>query len=398
MPTNWRNKIIQIFIILLAVSPAFALGEGNRNLLLISAMGVSPYFFFRYPMIVPKVDLYLLGICFSMICFPMLLHPETMRWSTVLYSCMFCMYFMAFVRVLIGSNFTLENFSKLLEGLIYAYCIVLIIQQFCVLSGLPIFNLGNYSPREPWKLNSLMSEPSHSARIIPVFMYIYICTQFQRKKEYTFKESFNQSRLVWFSFLWTTITMGSATAFIFMIIVFLKFINIKRFSSVILSCVFIGCFMTIFSENDAFERVKKITVATLTLDEEKIIRSDGSGSYRIVPTIRGAKKVGFTSTNDWFGHGIDADLKAIQPLPGIETGNAGSFYMWFNYGVLVAFLFWFFSLTICWVKKERISILIWFLCIFMYGGINNQIIWLVMALFFTYKHLSKNNGIKTSMA
>ena len=39
------NVIINIMITLVAVSPAFALGEGNRNLLLIGAMCLSPYFF-----------------------------------------------------------------------------------------------------------------------------------------------------------------------------------------------------------------------------------------------------------------------------------------------------------------------------------------------------------------
>ena len=80
----------------------------------------------------------------------------TMRWSTVLYSCMFCVYFMAFARVLYSNGYDFSDFSKLLKGLIYAYCIVLIIQQFCVLTNLPIFNLSNYDIREPWKLNSLM--------------------------------------------------------------------------------------------------------------------------------------------------------------------------------------------------------------------------------------------------
>lgn len=171
----------------MAIAPAFALGDDNRNLLLIGAMGVSPYFFFRYPIIIPKVDFYLGSICLFMVIFPLLFHPETMRWSTVLYSCMFCVYFMAFARVLYSNGYDFSDFSKLLKGLIYAYCIVLIIQQFCVLTNLPIFNLSNYDIREPWKLNSLMSEPSHSARIIPVLMYLYVTVQFNLKNNYSLK-------------------------------------------------------------------------------------------------------------------------------------------------------------------------------------------------------------------
>lgn len=170
-----RNKIVvALFIIFLSISPAFALGEGNRNLLLISVMCISPIFLLKYPIIIPQVDAPLIGLCTMMIFFPLVLHPETMRWSTVLYSCMFCLYFMSFVRVLYHSPFTGEDFLKVLRGLLFAYCIVLIIQQFCVLTGLPIFNVSNYTPLDPWKLNSLMSEPSHSARIIPIMMYMYL--------------------------------------------------------------------------------------------------------------------------------------------------------------------------------------------------------------------------------
>ena len=104
------NVIINIMITLVAVSPAFALGEGNRNLLLIGAMCLSPYFFLRYPVIIPKVDVPLVLLCDMMIAFPLAFHPDTMRWSTVLYSCMFCMYLMAFVRLLIFEKYEIGDF------------------------------------------------------------------------------------------------------------------------------------------------------------------------------------------------------------------------------------------------------------------------------------------------
>lgn len=119
--------------------------------------------------------------------------------------------------------------------------------------------------------------------------------------------------------------MGSATAFIFMWVVFAKFINLKKYyqqsQSVLLfySCIFV-------SENKSVLRAKKIIAATLTLDEEKIMRADGSGGSRIVPTIQAAKVLGITSKSDWFGYGIDADQKIIKPLPGFTKGQSGSFF------------------------------------------------------------------------
>lgn len=374
-------------ITLIAVSPAFALGEGNRNLLLIGAMCLSPYYFLRYPIIIPKVDIPLVLLCYMMTGFPLVFHPDTMRWSTVLYSCMFCIYFMAFARVFLAKEYNLSDFSRLLKGLIYAYCIVLIIQQICVLFGWPIFNVSNYSPKEPWKLNSLMSEPSHSARIVPVLMYIFICCEKGIKGTWSIKQSISEERWVWIAFLWSVLTMSSSTAFIFLFIIIAKSISTKKIlSSIAVIAIVIGVLYS--SGNRTIVRVQKIITATLTFDENKIIRADGSGSYRIVPTIRGAKAVSLTDLDDWFGHGIDADVYAIKPLPGTDAGHAGSFYLWYNYGFLVSILFWMFSLSICLIKKDPVSILVWLLCIFSYGGLNNQIIWLTIILLYTYKHLN----------
>lgn len=77
----------------------------------------------------------------------------------------------------------------------------------------------------------------------------------------------------------------------------------------------------------------------------------------------------------------------IKPLPSVKNGNAGAFYLWFNFGLLVALIFWSFSFSMCYVKGDMISVLVWFLCVWLYGGINNQMIWLVIVLLYTYKYV-----------
>ena len=67
-----------------------------------------------------------------------------MRWSTVLYTCMFSLTFMAYTRLLTISKLTAFKFMKILRALIIAYFAVLIIQQMCVLLGLPIFTSNLY--------------------------------------------------------------------------------------------------------------------------------------------------------------------------------------------------------------------------------------------------------------
>lgn len=385
-----NNKLVNFIIITLSVSPAFALTDDNKNLFLIGTMAILiPFVFIINPTRLSKIDLTLVSLCLFMIIFPLLGHPETMRWSTVLYSCMFCLYFMAFIRVLFDSTYSNDDLLKILKLLIYAYCIVLIIQQFCVLTGLPIFNLSNYSLKEPWKLNTLMSEPSHSARIIPVLMYLFVCCEEQQKMEekLSIKESFKNSKLVWLSFLWCVCTMGSATAFIFMWIVFAKFINPQKILPTIAVCISVFIAIFYISENKSVLRAKKIITATLTLDEDKILSADGSGGSRIVPTIQAAKILGVTSKSDLFGYGIDADQKIIKPLPGFTKGQSGAFFLWINYGVIIAIIWWLFSLKICYIPGYFVSLLIWFLILFSYGGFNNQIVWMTLTILYTYKYI-----------
>lgn len=309
---KYSKFFVNIVIVSLAISPAFALGEGNRNLFLICLMMFSPFLLVKYPIIIPKVDLPLILLAVFMVAFPLVFHSETVRWSTLLYSCLFIVYFMAFTRGLYNSSYTLEKFAFILKYLLYAYCVVLIIQQFCVITGLPIFNKSNYSVLEPFKLNSLSAEPSHSARIIPILTYIYICCQKKilgKGKSISLKDSIEAEKWVWFSFFWTTLTMLSTTAFLFMFLVFAKFVSIKKIIPSVSLIGVIVIFFVLNSENKTIKRFIDVVQATATLNEQKIITTDHSASFRIVPSIQGAKAVGVFSLDDWVGHGVDADQK-----------------------------------------------------------------------------------------
>lgn len=388
-----KNRIIffvNLFIILLAVSPAFALGEGNRNLLLIVAMTISPIFLLRYPILIPKIDIPLISICMAMIIMPVLFHPDTMRWSTILYSCMFCLYMMSYVRILYYSSFSLKDFLQLLKVLLFAYCIVLLIQQFCVLFGLPIFNVSNYTPLQPWKLNSLTAEPSHSARIIPIIMYVYLLgREFLLERSYDLRKDYLEDKWVWLAFLWPVLTIGSATAYFFLFLVMLKVLKLRIVLFILFTLIIIGGGISSLSDRKSIGRTIKFTQAVLTLDEKEMIKADHSASGRLVPSFIAVKKVNLNTFDGWFGHGVDADQK-LPKIPGYPTATAGAFYLWYNFGFITSLLFWCFSFYICYNRNDYVSIFIWFFSVFIVGGINNQIIWFVIILSYTYKFITYN--------
>lgn len=392
--------LINIFIILLAVSPAFALGEGNKNLLLIGVMCLSPYFIIRYPIIIPKIDFPLISICMLMIALPIMFHPETMRWSTILYSCLFCLLFMSFARIMYNSDYNENDFSKILKYLLYAYCVVLMIQQFCVLTGIPIFNLSNYNPREPWKLNSLTAEPSHSARVVTLLFYMYLTSIMSIYKTTDMKVILSSmDKKVLFAYMYPIITMGSGTGFFLMILLLMNFFPVKKVSQLLLGCLIICPILFFLAKNNSsFKRTIDFATSMVFYDETHLIRTDLSAAIRIVPTIHGAKEVNIHTLNGLIGHGVDAD-EGLTPLPSVDCG-AGSFSIWYNFGVVVAFVFWIFTFRICYKNENKfISITFWILFCFFYGGLNNQIIWLVLALFLTNRYVRqrKNPSINNTV-
>ncbi len=391
--TNLIKFWLSLLIISFATSPAFALDSSNMNLLLIGVMLISPIILFISIRSISIEDILLILFMLSIIFSPLINHPETMRWSTVIYSCMFIISFITYKHLLYKDIFRIENFEKLIRYLIYAYTLVLIIQQICVLLGLPIFNLSNYSPAEPWKLNSLTSEPSHSARIVGLLMYCYIVIkEIMLNRKYNLKNDLKVDKWIWFSFFWTMITMGSGTAFLFIFLVLSVFLSFRNL--IILLLVFIILIGAItFFEITAFDRTWKVFLATLTLDTNKIIAADPSASVRIVPFIIISQLVDFTTFNDWFGYGVDyvkSIFSTYVRIGGLSEGftGGGMFQVWLDYGLLSFLLFVYFTFSATYLKDSIVSVFFWFLLVFMYG-VNSQIVWVTIVLLFTLNYFKQ---------
>lgn len=387
------SSLLTIIIVSFAVSPAFALGADQRNMLMIGVMAVSPIIivsYRRYYLTDIWLMLFMLAIIFS----PLVSNPESMRWSTVIYTLMFGTTFLAYSQLLRSGYYTVVNYQNVLKYLIYAYFVVLLIQQFCVLAGLPIFNISNYDPGEPWKLNSLTSEPSQSARTMALLMFSYITTkELILERTYDFNINISQDKWVWIAFLWTMVTMGSGTAFLFLAIVLMQFIKPRNLIPLFVIAGLVGTFASIF-DISSFERTYKVFVATLTLNPDSIIEADHSAAFRIVPLLILAQKVGVTTFSDWFGHGVDyvgSFLSILMPgLPKGYTGG-GQFQLWLDFGFLSFLLFMIFSTLHSFRQKDYSSIAFWFLLIFIYN-INNQIVWLCLILLVTNKYFYKKNA------
>ena len=366
---------------------AFALGEDRRNYILIAAMGLSPLILVFTPSISGNdIKMYFI-IMLSIFC-PLLNHPESMRWSTVLYGCMFCLYFISLCHLLVFSNASQNDIMKVLKCLIFAYAIVLMIQQLCVLFGLPIFNVSNYSIREPWKLNSLMSEPEHSGRMVGLLMYSYLTVKSIISGKESFAESWKSEKLLWCAFLWCMLTSLSAGAYLFLLIVLTKFMTSKNFlqiTFILLVFFFIANFLI---ESVALERFIKFSSAALTFDINKMCQADLSAALRIVPSILCIQHIDLSTIDGWFGHGIDyVSTFMSNYINGVETGYTGGglFLTAVEYGFLVFIVLAVITFRLCYDKNNKIPTIFFWVFSVLFVGMNSQITWSTITMLYIVK-------------
>lgn len=381
---KWNELYPVLCLILLATAPAIFLGEGNRNLGLIAFMFISPFFLVKTKSLSVE-GILLLGFALTIVVFPPLAHSGDVRWSTVFYSLMFCALFLSYDVMLRGGFLRAETFVNVIKYLIIAYTAVLLIQQFCVLTGLPIFNVSNYEAVRPWKLNALSAEPSHSARIVGLLMLAYILgRRLVESMGEALTVSPKQNAFLWVCFFWTMITMLSATALVMIAIVLLVYVQRSHFRNYILAA-FLGIVALLLLPDWLTGRAAALALATFTLDYAEVLRADHSGGMRIAPMLVLLDYVEVFSMNGLFGNGIDSVGHFMsRHIWGVKEGSSGGglLVLWYEYG-LIAFLFFMaFTLKATAALKAPGNFIVWFMLIFI-GGVNNQMVWLAIILLYS---------------
>ncbi len=389
--SNIKTKTftIAVFFLLTAITvyPAVLMNTAKQNILVLGIMAISPitWFICRY---ITKLDVTLIVMYLCMLAFPMVLHPESIRWSTLIYTGMFISFFISYTKILHCSDFTIQQLEQFIKTIIYSYAIILILQQICFFTGIPIINAINIDITHGFpRLNSIGPEPAWTGRIICILTYLYICIWENNSNTNSIKQFFQSNKWLCLATSYIVLTSGSVTGILFYTILFFKFLNIKSVIP-IASFLFLGIFaIENFTTITSIERLLRFIPAVLTLDEKIIINADPSGSSRIIPMIQAFKHVSLTSIEGWFGAGVDYDTQIVN-FSGINA-NGGGFSLWINHGFLVQILFWTIVWKICHIKKDPISIIYCVLIIF--GGItiNLQVLWFMLILFYTYKYSSK---------
>lgn len=237
-------------------------------------------------------------------------HPESWRWSTLLFSTAFVLSYISIYNfVVVEKVFSIEHFIKICKWVMGAYFAVCIIQQVLTIIGITYLPLVNmmYTLGRGIGCQSLALEPSHSARIMLVIYYAYIkCCEYKRGEgPFTINELFSgEHKWVTIRFLWMMTTMGSGTAFVCLILLSLYFVRRHNWYYVIPMLAI--CYTLIQASGiEALDRATSTIEATSTLDAITVRETDGSAAARITPMLN-SLNADFTQFDTWFGKGIDA--------------------------------------------------------------------------------------------
>ncbi|NTW52162.1 MAG: hypothetical protein HGB22_06195 [Chlorobiaceae bacterium] len=385
---------IRLLLFLFSTAFSFAVALDQKNYLVVGIMVISSVFFFVSFSRFSTGEVYVYIFYFSLL-FCLLRYPKSFREITLLYTLIFVLTFVVYLRILNAGILEYRSYLILLRNLIYAYFIVLVLQQICVILNYPIINyiLGD---SEELKLNALAPEPSLSARIVMILFYSFICMrEIELRRPYQLFRDSLVDWLPWFCFLYLMLTMGSATAlFLLVLFVFVRFFSIPMLLYIFIAALIF--YVVSFKSYDSIplQRIMTFGTAFLTNSPENIIFADHSASIRVLPIYYYLGDVNVFSTDFWLGKGIDYNKYMFPVLiPGLnDDASVGGIFpsLFLNHGMISGLLLILMVYKNClsrfWSYSALLSAILVYSC-----GLNTQMSWLVFMLLAANRFFGKSN-------
>lgn len=337
---------------------------------------------------IPRIDIPLGLTALFVTGMPLLFHPESVRWITMLFTGAWCVYFMMLARLVRAARLTPSAFLTIIRWVVYAFAAMLVVQQLCVIFGLPVINAGMVY-QIPFKLNSLTAEPSHTTVTLSALMFFYTWTLRVSHHQEPLATSLRRDWLLWLCYAWTIFTTYNSSAFLIGPLCLLPYLTKRNVLPVAGVVTIVVLIVNLSPVGDLWlvKRLRDTVIATATFNDEAVMKADPSASARIVPTFRGARLIDPTDPDMYVGHGVDADKHDTAPRPtdAYENGFAGVFSMWHNYGAPAAIAFWTAIGMVTLTRRRWLSLVSFLFAMQMSADYNMQLVWMIMAFSMVFK-------------
>lgn len=385
------RALLAFGLVMLCVNLSWTQGFDNRNLLLPVVMCCSPLVLLMpgARVLMPRLDLTVLGLCVCATLSPLLFHPDTFRWGALLFLYANCFYFAMLMRLVKMSDLRAGDCLRFVRWMVYAFTVVLLVQQLCVLAGWPIFNRSHVYDELPWKLNSLATEAAHISYTLGVLMCLYGMAERHADPDTGLWTSMKKSPWLWAGFLWCCVSTINSSALMFIPLAFVPYMTRRNLPWVAGALVLIlgVMFLVPTGKNSPAHRVKSILTVN-AIDRDSLIKADPSIAHRTIPTYDGAKAICHSGIEAVTGHGVDSDLRDFERVLGaaVREATAGAFKLWYNNGILAeAFLLALIFQTVFEARKPA-AWLLTLLAILMTQQYNFQLFWQLIAFSAIYKY------------
>ena len=395
---NWKKLIPVTFLLMTTITFKFLLLPNRLNSLFIAILiiGMLGSFlnplksFLNYSSVL--IVLYLLMYyVFSY---------RDIRFSSFIYTIAIICSVLFYKSSLQESNFQYDDFLATLRLIVYLFGIVVVIQYFCFLLSLPIFNIIPHSEffvieEDLSRFPSLSYEPAHYSKIIALCIFAYTIVYKKFHNDSTI-EMFRKNALFYFAGILQMVFMKSSTSVIlFVALLYLFFTKSDFFILVSVSIVIAIALMIGFHDNIFIERAYQTFMSLFSFDIFNIISADSSAAVRIAPYFIFFQNIDLWDSSFWFGHGFDANVDYFREevnwyhryIPdGIGIG--GLFVtIPFNYGVF------FFVLFFLWIKKTCLNkatpyYFLFFFLICYDMGFNTYIVCFALLVFISIDYFS----------
>lgn len=370
-----------MFLSLTITISYFILGN-ETNGLLVTMIGMSPFMLLFFKRKITEVDMWLFFLLLLMFAFAFT--RVGFRPISYFYSVCFVSAYICLRDSFLQNKFPMPRMLRILRNILYAYAIVLLIQQICVIIGITPINQTFGFEENKWKLPSLAQEPSHMAIFVFFFMYSYILISEKiLGHKYTLDEA-RKEKWVWISYFWCMLTCQSTSAIMYCGLLFLRYFKPKTLFKYGIALIFVIFPIYFFlKDTPAFQRVILFSEAFLTLDINKINGADHSAAYRFFPMFYLFNNLDIISPNFWIGHGLDFGKETLNEYALYVSNdvaydgniNIGGFFGYIlDYGMLC-------FLILCLAIRKAISgvgdlgLLVFYIWLNLFVGFNMQLFW-----------------------
>ena len=378
--------------------------ESARYSVLVYTMYVTPFIYLFRMVRIGVTELLLFAMLIVMYLDASLLHPNFFRPSTFFYSCMFVFTFLLYRSIVIRGAISVNDVARFVRYVLYAYFVVLVLQQFQVLIGEQPWNAPVYTENR-WKLNSLSMEPSNTILVTAVLIFTHVKLQemMRGERKYRLSHVIHADKWVWMAYLYVNLTCGSMTVLFVLPVLACYFFNrrsLRYLPAVVIVLVLAVNLLAQANPQlmDRFTDLLTVLFNTKEATSQMVSEVDPSSAVRFVPYMEFFRTFDITSINTWFGHGID-QLEVLCTNVVVDDveraiGANNILSLFYDYGLIPGVLFFVFLARS--ILPRLISFqTVYYLLVFTVLPLNHYITWLMVCLFFTINHF-RNNYDKTA--